>query len=1385
MAAPNNTFASPGHSFYALSSESAKNWYTFPSLNGQVLLQDASGVQVLQSVGGDLFFNQELLAKANDIQDIADYSLYPVINPAGIDFNGNPVANASTIEATGDISGGAALSIADQITAGSLVVSNGINTLTSAISTSGISTNNTIPGVNQIVTGSVVTETIEATSGATLKGASLSDALDMTDNPINRASSINLSNAGFAPYGQLTSPQGTQLLWNGATINTGTAGSAAGWANFPAVAPIQGNGQSIKNVTTISTTGDITTSTNVNVGNTVQTERILQLFDPVVNNPMRILAQNPAGLIVNSGGGGIAMTAAAGKVETNATSDIDLTTTGGDVNVTVYNSATINTGNDVSIKADPGLNPLYTGAINLTAQNGNQGQINIVANPGSVVANGGKVLIQANGGTTYIPQPPPAPPTPVTVGGLVEIDANTGSGGLYTLTSAIKMSAAGINSYAGAIPSIGSLAGYNFIYGTAGVNLCAGLPSAGFQYPGTIYQYAIGSPLYGGIRLESPFGIQMLSNTYIENLYPLDGNGLNIQGRSLPTGYVNITDVATLTMNPATALQTDRVTSVSNLGILFQDAIQATTIEPPLATAAGTPNLLIKGNENILGGYQNYVEIQNADTIAFDVSGAGALSNVKSINGAAWPPPTGDASLWSQYPQTSVLDSSGYGIINLSTINGQPVGDLTPAGWAAFKAIQNVDMSSNELLNVNDISIIPGATIIGQGALNVDVSGDLQFFTSGGGEINFSTNNAADINITTLGSGNELSLAGDVVNIDGTLGVRISAPYLDMTNNNIINVGQVLGVGGTTELKIQNTGTGGTAIFDLSGGILMASQFAPVGIVGGNRLNLQTNTGNITIDPLAGGGTIQMLGDTNIGIAGASQNLTVTGNARSTVDVISSFGGATPYSLNTIGGLVAGTSSRFRDSTEFYVSNDGSDVSGNGSILAPYQTIQKAITQAELISSAALVCCINVASGHYTENLTFNKGYVIVTGSLQSQTGNEVCELTGAISIACAGANDVFNRQVTFQGFNITQAQFQAVTDTSTASHTVTFQDCKCFVNSQFFVSTATCPDMRVYFTNVEIQQTNVASSLPVILTNVGLVELERVDITVDGNASAISITGTSVLSRCSLATLDITSTAATLAPLLNITSTSTATHSLGNVAFAYTSAVAKTATNAVYIASGINTAILMFNCLFTLTGTASSTNNCIGYNGVGSPTVAGINNSSLNVNVLLPQTTSVQSGISQIQYTNIQPPGLATYSSTADQVIAVSGTPQALTYNTTQFNQGTTLVANSRVYANAQGNYALSYSVELQHAGGGATQIATTFLKKNGTTIANTGRQWSIASGSFQIAAMAEFVVSLSAGDYVEVFFNGDTSLSANATAAAGALPAIPSVTFNIKQIR
>ncbi|CAB4879301.1 unannotated protein [freshwater metagenome] len=926
---------------------------------------------------------------------------------------------------------------------------------------------------------------------------------------------------------------------------------------------------------------------------------------------------------------------------------------------------------------DKGLNIVAGANVNVTAQNGGGGNIQLNALPGYQLGPNqvgfGQIQLNAYGSSNQV----------LGLGGKIDITAYSGGVGEYgSATSRVSLSAATLALSAGAAPTLPATAGSVNLFGQDIISIVAApIPPILPQFPESVYIYGLGVPfIAGGVRLESPNGIQLAGNSdlYATDIYPYTSLGLNLKGRASvpgPAADVTIADCASIVMRSAATISD--VTALTMAGVGTINGVKAIT--------ADTGNLTIQGS-GLITPY--LVSMANVNTIAFEPSGTGgtgAITNVQTINGVAYPPPL------------------------------PPIGDV--ADWALFPAKQAVDMSGNGITNLASIATLTNASITSAGSLGIfSDAADLSLAADNGGNVNIGTGNAGNINIQTAGMGHNLTLAGDTVSITGA------------TDTNITALGGNVNIVASVAVSLQ----------------------APV----------------------------------TVGAVPAPQDIALYGNLNASADVVSS-SGTNNYSLNTIGALVGGIPSGFRDATEFYVSFDGNDVTGLGSILSPYKTIQKAITQAELVSAQQQICVIQVASGHYVENLTFAKGYVVLNGTLQSQTGNEVCEITGSISIACAGADDVFNRQVTFQGFNLTCGFGQAITDTSTAAHTVTFQDCKCFVVNQFFISTSTATDMRLYLTNVEVQQTSVASTLPVIVSNIGLVECERLDMAIAGNCSAMVIGGTSVLARLSLATLDTANGGTTLLPLLSITSTTLLTHSLGNVAFSFTGAGVKTATNAMFIGSSVATAIIMLNCVFTLLGTASSTNNCIGYNGVGSPNIAGINNTSLSVNVLLPQTTSVQSGIAQTQYINIQPPGLATYSSTADQVIAVSGTPQALTYNTTQFNQGTTLVANSRVYANAQGNYNLSYSVELQHAGIGIAQIATTFLKKNGTTIANTGRQWTITSASFQNAATAEFVVSLNAGDYVEVFFSGDTSLSANATAAAGALPAIPSVVFNIKQFR
>jgi hypothetical protein len=240
----NNTQASPGNSFYALASESARNWYTFPALNGTILLADASGIQTLQAIGNDLFYNGELLAKAGDIQDIAAWSDYPAINNVNMD-------GFSLLDVSG-------LTVNNGATLGSLLVTNGIesqaNITTPTLQVAGAA----IPALGQITTltlaasGQIQAGSVSSTgaiSGTAVSGTSLatSGGLDMTNTAITRASSVGISAAGLAPYGALSSPDGVMLTWNGQAITTGGGGSAANWASFPALTNVNMNNNNITN----------------------------------------------------------------------------------------------------------------------------------------------------------------------------------------------------------------------------------------------------------------------------------------------------------------------------------------------------------------------------------------------------------------------------------------------------------------------------------------------------------------------------------------------------------------------------------------------------------------------------------------------------------------------------------------------------------------------------------------------------------------------------------------------------------------------------------------------------------------------------------------------------------------------------------------------------------------------------------------------------------------------------------------------------------------------------------------------------------------------------------------------------------------------------------
>ena len=155
-----------------------------------------------------------------------------------------------------------------------------------------------------------------------------------------------------------------------------------------------------------------------------------------------------------------------------------------------------------------------------------------------------------------------------------------------------------------------------------------------------------------------------------------------------------------------------------------------------------------------------------------------------------------------------------------------------------------------------------------------------------------------------------------------------------------------------------------------------------------------------------------------------------------------------------------------------------------------------------------------------------------------------------------------------------------------------------------------------------------------------------------------------------------------------------------------------------------------------------------------------------------------------------ITPPVMASYSSTQDQTIAVANTPQVMTLDTTNYNQGTTLTGptgtNTQIYVTSQGVYQINFTAQLQNTSSTNQAFTQTFLKKNGTNVANSCSSATIPITFAYLQISPQIIVEMNAGDYIETWFSADrNTVLANALAGSGTIPASPGVMVNITQIR
>ena len=225
-------------------------------------------------------------------------------------------------------------------------------------------------------------------------------------------------------------------------------------------------------------------------------------------------------------------------------------TTDNNINVSSFTASTLTVEQQANIKnlITPNIsnstvtitanhpNIIETPALKLISQNGSGGNINILSQAGIIGTGGGLITLQSDGGSglvglngaiDIIANSGSSAVAGVTTGGRIDITANSGIND-FSVTSAIKLSAAGINIQSGITSPITSVAGYTFVGGNLGVNSCAGIPSIIPNVPGTNYIYGTN-------------GIVLNSDVYTSDVYPY-WNGvtnpadLKLHGRTVNVG---------------------------------------------------------------------------------------------------------------------------------------------------------------------------------------------------------------------------------------------------------------------------------------------------------------------------------------------------------------------------------------------------------------------------------------------------------------------------------------------------------------------------------------------------------------------------------------------------------------------------------------------------------------------------------------------------------------------------------------------------------------------------------------------------------------------------------------------------------------------------------
>jgi hypothetical protein len=140
------------------------------------------------------------------------------------------------------------------------------------------------------------------------------------------------------------------------------------------------------------------------------------------------------------------------------------------------------------------------------------------------------------------------------------------------------------------------------------------------------------------------------------------------------------------------------------------------------------------------------------------------------------------------------------------------------------------------------------------------------------------------------------------------------------------------------------------------------------------------------------------------------------------------------------------------------------------------------------------------------------------------------------------------------------------------------------------------------------------------------------------------------------------------------------------------------------------------------------------------------------------------------------------------DQTAANTTTAYAITFDTTDFNNGVTLSNSSRLNVSQAGIYNIQFSVQLVNTTNASVDIDIWF-RKNGTNIDKSNSRFGLAprksvGDPFHIICAINFFVSLDTNDYVELMWRTSdvgAYIEHYAASSTPTRPSIPSVIVTV----